>query len=57
MMKKSRKRMKESKGCLIVSLGHGGLAFWREALGKPLCVSAVIINHVVFLHPFQPVLV
>jgi hypothetical protein len=49
------KIIKEFGGCLIVSLG--GVAFWREALGKPLCVCAVIINHVVLLHPFKPVLI
>jgi hypothetical protein len=47
--------IKEFEGCFIVSLG--GVAFWREALGKPLSVCAVIINHVVLLHPFQPVLI
>lgn len=28
-------------------------AFFGKALGKSLCVSAVIVNHVVVLHPFE----
>jgi uncharacterized membrane protein YjjP (DUF1212 family) len=47
--------LKEFEGCLIISLG--GVAFRRKALGKPLCVCAVIINHVVLLHPFKPVFI
>ena len=40
---------------IMVSLG--GVALWRESLGKPLYICAVIINHVVLLHPFKPVLI
>ena len=34
----------------------GVVAFCREALGKPVRVSAVIVNHVVGLSPFELVL-
>ena len=42
--------------CKGWSLSPSCTAFRREALGKPLSVWAVIIYHVVLLHPFQPLL-
>ena len=41
---------------IYVLIELGVVAFWREALGKPFRVSAVIVNHVVVLCPFEPVL-
>ena len=32
-------------------------AFCRKALGEPLCISAVVVNHVVVLDPFHLLLV
>lgn len=30
------------------------LAFWREAVGKSFCIRAVVVDHEILLHPFQP---
>ena len=48
-MKESTKNSK-SYFCL------GGGTFCRKALGKPLCVYAIVVYHVVLLHPLQSLL-
>lgn len=55
---KEWRNTKSKRICVLI--GESSLwdaAFWREALRKPFIVCAVVVDHVIFLHPLEPVLI
>lgn len=45
-------------GWVVTPLGKiGKIALWSKTLTESLCVCAIIVNHIILLHPLNPPLI